>query len=151
MGPPRHDAGRAGSAKEDEMSARSTAEKLGIEPDTTVWSSPPERIELIDPMPDGVRVVDGPERATTALVFVDDSTSARAIVAQEGTHLATSARLWVAYPKGNRTDINRDSLWPILAEHGMRPVAQVSIDEVWSAMRFRPLKEGETPFTGGGG
>ena len=31
----------------------------------------------------------------------------------------------------------------------MRPVTQVSINQVWSALRFRPLKEGEAPFTGG--
>jgi len=31
----------------------------------------------------------------------------------------------------------------------MRPVSQVSVDEVWSALRFRPLREGEAPFTGG--
>lgn len=49
----------------------------------------------------------------------------------------------------SRTDINRDSLWPILAEHGLRPVAQVSLDDVWSTMRFRPLKPGEAPFRGG--
>jgi hypothetical protein len=55
----------------------------------------------------------------------------------------------VAYPKGNRADINRDSVWPILAEHGLRPIAQVSVDEVWSALRFRPLKPGEEQFKGG--
>ena len=31
----------------------------------------------------------------------------------------------------------------------MRPISQVAVDEVWSALRFRPLKEGEAPFTGG--
>jgi hypothetical protein len=31
----------------------------------------------------------------------------------------------------------------------MRPVTQVSVDEVWSALRFRPLKDGEAPFRGG--
>jgi hypothetical protein len=31
----------------------------------------------------------------------------------------------------------------------MRPVTQVSIDQVWSALRFRSLKDGEAPFTGG--
>jgi hypothetical protein len=51
--------------------------------------------------------------------------------------------------KGDRTDVNRDNLWPILSEHGMRPVTQVSIDQVWSALRFRSLKDGEAPFTGG--
>jgi hypothetical protein len=31
----------------------------------------------------------------------------------------------------------------------MRPITQVAVDDVWSALRFRPLKEGEPPFTGG--
>jgi hypothetical protein len=29
----------------------------------------------------------------------------------------------------------------------MRPITQVSVDEVWSALRFRPVREGEAPFT----
>jgi hypothetical protein len=33
----------------------------------------------------------------------------------------------------------------------MRPVSQVAVDEVWSALRFRPLRPGEPPFTGGRG
>jgi hypothetical protein len=64
-------------------------------------------------------------------------------------HLAQPSVFWVVYPKGNKTDINRDTLWPILAEYGMRPIGQVAVDAVWSALRFRPLKEGEAPFTGG--
>jgi hypothetical protein len=55
----------------------------------------------------------------------------------------------VAYPKANRADINRDSVWPVLAEHGLQPIAQVSLGEIWSAIRFRPLKPGEEQFTGG--
>jgi hypothetical protein len=58
---------------------------------------------------------------------------------------------WVAYPKANRADLNRDTLWPVLGEYGMRPISQVAVDEVWSALRFRPLKPGEPPFTGGRG
>jgi hypothetical protein len=47
---------------------------------------------------------------------------------------------WLAYPKGGRlgTDLNRDVLWELTKEQGVRPVRQVSIDEVWSALRFRP-------------
>jgi hypothetical protein len=55
----------------------------------------------------------------------------------------------VAYPKAGRADNNRDSLWPILAGYGLRPIGQVAIDDVWSALRFRPLAEGESPFAGG--
>ena len=46
--------------------------------------------------------------------------------------------------------MNRDTLWPILAEYGLRPISQVAVDEVWSALRFRPLREGEAPFAPGG-
>ncbi|MEU0566918.1 hypothetical protein ABZ297_16235 [Nonomuraea sp. NPDC005983] len=36
-----------------------------------------------------------------------------------------------------------------VAEYGLCPNGQVAVDEVWSALRFRPLKEGEPSFTGG--
>jgi hypothetical protein len=52
--------------------------------------------------------------------------------------------LWISYPKGGsgvKTDLNRDRLWKALEGKGIRPVTQVSIDEVWSAMRFRPPEE----------
>lgn len=55
----------------------------------------------------------------------------------------------IAYLKGNKADINRDTLWPIVAEHGLRPNGQVAIDDMWSALRFRPNTPGEEPFTGG--
>jgi hypothetical protein len=42
------------------MSTESVAEKLLIKPATTVSSSHPEHRELIEPLPDDVRVVDRP-------------------------------------------------------------------------------------------
>ncbi len=52
--------------------------------------------------------------------------------------------LWVSYPKGGsgvETDLNRDILWEGLSSKGIRPVTQISIDKVWSAMRFRPTDQ----------
>jgi hypothetical protein len=131
------------------MSAKSVAEKLLIKSDTTLWSSHPDRLGLIQPLPEGVRQVGGPEQATIAVVFADDADALRELLRAHNEQLARPDILWVAYPKANRADINRDTLWPILAEYGMRPIGQVAVDEVWSALRFRPLKEGEEPFTGG--
>jgi hypothetical protein len=47
---------------------------------------------------------------------------------------------WICYPKAGQlgTDLNRDSLAAALAEHGVQPVRQVSVDSVWSALRIRP-------------
>jgi hypothetical protein len=49
------------------------------------------------------------------------------------------ALAWVAYPKAGQldTDLNRDTLAALLTERGVRPVRQVAIDDVWSALRFR--------------
>jgi hypothetical protein len=43
-------------------------------------------------------------------------------------------------PKAGRldTDLNRDSLAAALRERGLRAVRQIAIDDVWSALRFRP-------------
>ena len=48
---------------------------------------------------------------------------------------------WIAYPKSRQlgTDLNRDSLAALVAARGARPVRSVSIDGIWSAIRFRPL------------
>lgn len=131
------------------MSTKSVAQKLLIKPDTTVWSSAPEHLALVGPLPENVRTVTRMDEAATALVFAADAASLRAILAADKDQLARPGAFWVAYPKANRADINRDSLWPILAEYGMRPISQVAVDDVWSALRFRPLKEGEEHFTGG--
>jgi hypothetical protein len=47
---------------------------------------------------------------------------------------------WIAYPKAGQlgTDLNRDILWKRLLDQGIQGVRQIALDDVWSAMRFRP-------------
>jgi hypothetical protein len=142
-------AARPHEPEEGAMATKTVADKLLIKPGTTVWSSDASRVDLLDPLPDDVRRVDAPAEAAVAVVFADDAAALHEVLAARGQALARPSVLWIAYPKGNRADINRDTLWPILAEHGLRPVSQVSLGDVWSALRFRPLREGEAPFTGG--
>ncbi|HEY3007671.1 MAG TPA: hypothetical protein VGJ63_06330 [Micromonosporaceae bacterium] len=131
------------------MSAKTVAEKLLIEPDSAVWVSEAGHRDLLEPLPAGARHVEELESANTAVVFARDAASLRSILQRHGGKLTRPDTLWVAYPKAGRSDINRDSLWPNLAEYGLRPIGQVAVDNVWSALRFRPLKDGEPPFTGG--
>lgn len=78
--------------------------------------------------------------ADAVLLFVRtraelDERAEPALAAARANRLA-----WIAYPKGGQleTDLNRDRLSEALGGSGIRPVAQVAIDEVWSALRFRP-------------
>jgi hypothetical protein len=126
---------------------KSVAEKLLIKPESTVWLSAREHRPLVEPFPAGATYVTGPGKATVAVVFAAAERSLRAVLDEHREGLSAPTAFWVAYPKANRTDINRDSLWPILSEYGMRPNSQVAIDHVWSALRFRMLADGEAPIT----
>jgi hypothetical protein len=47
--------------------------------------------------------------------------------------------LWMCYPKRTSkvpTDLTRDDGWYPLDQAGLGPVATISIDEVWSGLRF---------------
>jgi hypothetical protein len=105
-----------------------------------------QAIEFISP-PDSVvgllsemETDDGSNVSPALLVFVMDG----AAVKKSSTMVinsATSDRLtWVAYPKSGQlgTDLNRDTLAALLIERGVQPVRQVALDDVWSALRFRP-------------
>lgn len=55
--------------------------------------------------------------------------------------LRPEGMLWIAYPKGSsgvRTDLSRDNGWEVVTDQGWEGVRQIAIDEVWSALRFRP-------------
>ncbi|MDA2939197.1 DUF3052 domain-containing protein [Acidobacteria bacterium AH-259-A15] len=47
--------------------------------------------------------------------------------------------LWISYPKGNQleADINRDTIAEYAKTIGLKAVAQVSVDDIWSALRFK--------------
>ena len=54
------------------------------------------------------------------------------------------ALLWFAYPKGTskkyQCDFNRDTGWAALQAAGFDTVRQISIDEDWTALRFRRVQ-----------
>lgn len=51
--------------------------------------------------------------------------------------------LWISYPKGSskiKSDISRDKGWDTIREKGFQGVSLISVDDTWSAMRFRPIE-----------
>jgi len=131
------------------MATKTVAAKLQIKPSATIWLSHPEYRSLIEPLPEGARVVDALADATVGLMFVDSAAATRAMCDTHRDELTRPTILWIAYPKGNKADINRDSLWKIVAEYGLRPNSQVAVDDTWSALRFRANRAGEGIFIGG--
>jgi hypothetical protein len=94
----------------------------------------PERVELAT-QPDGARDV--------VLVFVLDSAELDRLAPQALAATKRQGALWVAYPKKTskvKTDLSRDVSWRPLCDAGFEVVSAISIDDVWSALRFRPLE-----------
>ncbi|MDQ3979453.1 MAG: hypothetical protein M3314_07885 [Actinomycetota bacterium] len=114
--------------------------KLQIKPGqaVAVLHSPPEVDLGISPHD----LHDDPATADAAVLFV---TSAADLSTPDADSVVDAAQrdalAWVAYPKAGQlgTDLNRDRLAALLVERNVRAVRQVSIDDVWSALRFRPL------------
>ena len=113
------------------------ADKLQIKPGTIVaiLARPADGPDL-----SGFALSEEPAQAGAVIAFAhrSDELTGTAMPAIEA---ARQDRLtWIAYPKAGQlgTDLNRDSLAAALAEQGVRPVRQVSLDDVWSALRFRP-------------
>ena len=54
--------------------------------------------------------------------------------------LGANGILWISYPKQSAkkdTDLNRDILRESLLNQGLKAVSQISIDDTWSALRFK--------------
>ena len=76
-----------------------------------------------------------------SLAFVTQLAEVEHIAQAVGAKARGDAVIWFAYPKGTskkyRCEFNRDTGWEALGRAGFEPVRQVSIDEDWSALRFR--------------
>ncbi|HSX09946.1 MAG TPA: hypothetical protein VLF93_07355 [Candidatus Saccharimonadales bacterium] len=55
--------------------------------------------------------------------------------------LETNGILWIGYPKGKalETDLNRDILHSLLRENNLDGVSIISLNDIWSVMRFKLL------------
>jgi hypothetical protein len=128
------------------MSQSPLPRKLLVKPGNRVaiLGDPGGYRQMLDPLPDGVRVVAKPsDDADVVLVFVRNA-------ADVDKHAAVirsakpRAMLWLAYPKGGKksgTDLNRDILWELMQRFGLAGTTLVAVDETWSAMRFRPTDQ----------
>ena len=77
-------------------------------------------------------------------VFVVKRADLEAAAQSLAAALKPDGLLWATYPKAKAlgTDLKRETVWEALQPAGLRPVAQVAIDDTWSALRFKHDSEG---------
>jgi hypothetical protein len=132
------------------MAGTSLIKKLGIKPKQRVliMNAPEGYTEQLSTLlPADVELITSPASAgnfDVVLQFVRNKAEVEKDTPISIKLVKPGGLLWISYPKQSskvHTDINRDILWKIFPDREWRPVTQISIDEVWSALRFRPKSE----------
>ena len=118
--------------------------KLRLLPGLTARTigAPAGYFELIGGTPEDVQFLSSASNEVDFIhLFVNNLAELKAKIEDTLKSVKYDGLLWISYPKGSskiETDINRDIIWDDLKSHGIRPVTQVSLNEIWSAIRFRP-------------
>ncbi len=105
-----------------------------------ILDAPASYRELLAGAPEGVELA---ESLDGQFDFIHCFVTRKADLERMAPELRAAMRpesiLWVSYPKGQAipTDLKRDIAWQVLADAGLKAVAQVAMDEVWTAMRFK--------------
>jgi predicted SnoaL-like aldol condensation-catalyzing enzyme len=125
----------------------STAKKLGLKPGmrALVLAAPSGYFKALAPLPKGVSVS---ENVGGTHDFVQMFATKKSEITKSKKKLLESATpgalVWITYPKktsGADSDLSREAVWAAMEGTGWRPVSQIAIDEVWSALRFRPIED----------
>jgi len=125
------------------MSEKTVAQKLGLKTGMTLLVRlPPEGVAaLLGALPSGAELIfDATKPCALILMFARDKAALAKGLPGCKRKLAVGGALWVAYIKGTsalKTDINRDSIRDHVATIGLDTVAQVAIDDDWSALRLK--------------
>ncbi|MFD0693820.1 YdeI family protein [Paenibacillus sp. GCM10027628] len=110
-----------------------------------IMNAPEGYLEKLDPLPEGVVLSEqkaGTHTYDFVQVFVHNIAEVQSLAPLAIQAVTPEGLLWINYPKGTskiKTDINRDSGWQTVTDLQFEGVSLVSIDETWSAMRFRPI------------
>ena len=125
------------------MPDKSIAQKLQIKEGRRVLmvNAPVGYQDQLDPLPPGVIVSTESEvPADVIQVFIQNRAELENWLPRLRPLMEADGIMWVTYHKGTssvQTDINRDSIWAFAQTIGMSAVAQVAIDDDWSAMRLK--------------
>ena len=106
--------------------------------------NPPDGfVDRLDPLPEGTMILPEPDGVADVLVlFVRNRAELQRDAARAVASTRRDGALWLAFPKGTskvKTDLGRDAGWDAMTEIGYVGVSLISIDDTWSAFRFRPV------------
>ena len=128
------------------MARTPLSKRLRMQPGQRVLilNEPEGYLEELGPLPDDVELADSAQGTFDFVhLFVKNSGELERLGPAALEAVKHDGLLWLSYPKRSskvETDLTRDKGWEILTKAGLRPVTQISVNEVWSALRWRPVE-----------
>ena len=126
------------------MTDRPLTEKLGLKGQlrALILNAPKGYRTLLGPLPPDITVNTKPSGQYDFVhLFVGNQAELEQLGPSTLKAVKPTGILWISYPKqggGTETDINRDTGWDLVTKAGFDPVTQVAVNDIWSALRFRP-------------
>jgi len=129
------------------MSDKSIVQKLFIKSGNKflLINPPAGYLALLGQLPEGtILLSDSSCLVEVIQVFVINRAELEAQLSRLKELLAPRGMLWVSYHKGTskvKTDINRDTINAYAGSLGLQGVAMISIDDDWSALHLKHIRE----------
>lgn len=122
------------------MTTKSVAQKAHVKAGTTVAVLNPVAgiVESLGLPADCAFVPPG--KAQLVFLFVSSIAELESRMPKAVGALSATAALWVFFKKGSKAaklSMNRNDVWATAETLGLRPLGLVSVDDAWSAFRFK--------------
>ena len=128
------------------MAEKTLAQKLSLKPGyrAVILNAPEGYLKGLQPLPERVSIV---EEVRGVYDFVQVFVRSRKDIETQALDAIAALQpggvLWFTYPKkssGIKTDVTRDFGWETVYGADYGPVSNVSLDDTWSCLRFKPEK-----------
>lgn len=119
------------------------AQKIQIKPGKSwlFYNAPHNYLSSIEPLPEGATSsFDLSGQFDGIQLFVTNSHQLAESLKSITPLLKADTVFWITYPKkssGVKSDLEMTGNWDEPAKYGLRPVSAASIDETWTALRFK--------------
>jgi hypothetical protein len=129
------------------MTTRPLTERLNLTGQlrALIMNAPKGYRTLLGPLPPDITVNTKPSgKYDFVHLFVNNREELARLGPDAMKAVKPMAIFWISYPKQTAktdTDLSRDEGWEVVTDAGFETVAQVAVDDVWSALRFRPAAE----------
>jgi hypothetical protein len=124
------------------MPGKSLAQKMFIRDNFTVllMNAPRGYTGTLGTLPEGARILTKTVKPVDVIqVFATSKAEMIDLLRKAKPLLKKKGLLWASYPKAGQlgTDLKREVVWECAQVVGMETVAQIAVDDVWSALRLK--------------